>query len=163
MEPRRSDLTKRAYRILILAAAFFLIGLFFFFRDNAPPPPEAARNFSANPPAGPDLWINPILSKYPAPDVFSKFEYDERGFNGEKTLIFRGQCRDKYLTILIFPEKFDYRKDPTKAVKNLASACSSGEDFSYELSRESFQNNPAGGYYYILADQGEQGVWYNPR
>lgn len=141
----------REHRILAVAIIFFLIGVFFYFTDKERGMEKIENNGKPMQLQTGQSFMDPLLAKYPEPSKFQKISPDKREISAE--------CRDTYLTILIFPADTDYRNDITKAVFNKAFPCIKEELFHYNLGKD-FKD---GNYYVIAADQGTEGTWYNPR
>lgn len=95
------------------------------------------------------------LKSYPDPSRFKEFKYqgEDLGFNSE--------CSDKYYTVLIYDEDVDYRTNPSSAKFNQASECPQSKKFKFTVGQDTGLQE--GKYYIIIADQGEEGNWYNPR
>lgn len=152
----------REYRILAIAVIFFFVGLFFFIKDGSP-------NIGNDKPTGgisilnPSSSLSPSMAKFPSPSKFPEFAYDSSGINNKDSLEISSACHDAYLTILIFPANLDYRQDVSKAVYNKAFLCDKGKPFVYELNTSEISTLRFGTYYFITADQGTDGTWYDPR
>lgn len=95
------------------------------------------------------------LKSYPDPDKFRTFEYKN------KDLEVGGECSDSYYTILIYSKDADYRTNPASAKFNQAIECPANKKFSFKVDSSTGLN--PGKYYIIIADQGKEGSWYNPR
>ena len=95
------------------------------------------------------------FKNYPSPSSFKIV----RGDMGK--IIVSGECRDKYLTFLIYKIDTDYRYNPQSAVVNKAFPCSKNLVFNETV--ELGGNFGNSDYYLITADQGTKGTWYNPR
>ena len=95
------------------------------------------------------------LKSYPDPDKFKTFEYKN------SDLEFDGECSGRYYTILIYNKGVDYRANPASAKLNQALECPANKKFIFKL--DSNTGLIPGKYYIIFADQGQNGVWYNPR
>lgn len=104
-----------------------------------------------------NLNINNFRSNLPEPNKFPSFVYPQK-----KSLDIKIKCADVYYTILIFNSKDDYRKNPEVARFNKAFPCSKNETFRQSIDLTTL-NLASGRYYYIIADQGEKGSWYNPK
>lgn len=141
----------REYRILAVAIIFFLIGVFFYFTDKERGVEKIENSGKSEQLQVERGFMDPLLAKYPEPSKFQKISADKRDVSAE--------CRDTYLTILVFPTEVDYRNDITKAVFNKAFPCVKGELFRYDFEKD-FKD---GNYYVIIADQRTEGTWYNPR
>jgi len=96
------------------------------------------------------------LKKFPAPETFRTFN------RTEKELSISGNCSDKYYTIIIYKKGIDYRDKPSAAVFNTAFDCPSGGLFNRKISLSDI-NLGGSDYYVIVANQGNEGTWYNPR
>ncbi|MGC9610980.1 MAG: hypothetical protein ABSE68_02055 [Minisyncoccia bacterium] len=156
---------RRVYRILAIAIIFFVAGIFFFYKDKNSEVSDAPKvsDYKNLQVVGDTSFQDPLFSKFPSPDKFQKFTYDKIGINGGDSFLVSAQCVDAFLTVLIFPSVVDYRKDVAKAVFNKAFGCAAGEKFNHEVVKSDLANYGFGSYYVILADQGRQGMWYNPR
>lgn len=73
-----------------------------------------------------------------------------------------GTCADKYYAVLIYEDEFDYRKTPEAARLNRASKCQTGGFFNTVINPKDI-GLLTEKYYIIIADQGKEGSWYNPR
>lgn len=150
---------ERSYRVLGLAFFLFLLGAagMWLRGDHTPDP-------STRPPNTREAGVSAALfAGYPAPSQFKTVVKTSDGFAGEDLLTFSGFCRDAYLTILLFRKNMDYRVDPARAVVNRAMPCPPLRRFSYELSLKDIPSMETGEYYAFVADQGDAGLWYNPR
>ncbi|MCX6794423.1 MAG: hypothetical protein NTY31_00255 [Candidatus Falkowbacteria bacterium] len=98
----------------------------------------------------------------PPPSQFSYFNYDLASLNTKNTLSIEIKCQAAYYTILVFSSKDDYRENPAAARFNQATPCRLGEEIKRSLDLKEL-NLTAGRYYYIRADQGQAGSWYNAR
>lgn len=165
MEIKEERTTNKIYRILAIALVFFAAGAFFFYKDkrNGVNDVPEATNYQNIQIANNTPFQDPIFSKFPSPDKFQKFIYDKTGINGGDSFPISVQCGDAFLTVLIFPSAVDYRQDVAKAIFNRAFGCATGEKFSHEIIKNDLVNYGFGSYYLIIADQGLQGMWYNPR
>ncbi len=152
----------KAKRILFLAVVIALFGLFFSGQtilNKFKPESEMVLNNNK-----PDQYSKlEQIANYPAPSEFQQINYDGIELTEQNSIIFETSCSDKYITILVFPQDTDYRQDPSRAVINKAFECPWQRKFSYEFSFADLKTLPHGGYYGFLADQGESGLWYNPR
>lgn len=107
------------------------------------------------------------LKSYPDSSQFGYFDYEG------KDLEFNGECSDRYFTILIYDEEADYRANPSSAKFNQAFEClqnpervalrpyGAGNKFKFIIDQST--GLAEGKYYIIIADQGKEGIWYNPR
>lgn len=95
------------------------------------------------------------LKSYPEPDKFKHFEYKNNG------LKFYGTCSDSYYTVLVYSAEIDYRNNPASAKLNQAFGCPKNKKFEFRITQDSGLSE--GKYYIIIADQGKEGNWYNPR
>lgn len=95
------------------------------------------------------------LKSYPDPSKFKSFEYKN------KDLEFNGECSDVYYTILIYGKGVDYRANPASAKFNQAFECPKNKKFNFVVDQNT--GLAEGKYYIIIADQGKEGNWYNPR
>lgn len=95
------------------------------------------------------------LKSYPEPNKFKNFEYKNND------LRFNGECSDLYYTILIYSEGIDYRPDPASAKFNQAFECPKNKKFNFVADQNTGLSE--GKYYIIIADQGKDNTWYNPR
>jgi hypothetical protein len=151
----------KAKRILVLAVIIAGIGLFFSVQEilekfNS----NSATVFGENQKSYSKLEQ---VANYPEPAKFQQINYDGVELTEQNSVFFESNCSDKYITILVFPRDTDYRQDPSRAVINKAFECPWQKKFSYEFSFADLKNLPHGRYYGFLADQGEVGLWYNPR
>lgn len=96
------------------------------------------------------------LKSYPDPSRFSYFDASQ------KVLPIFGPCRDAYYAVIIYPISVDYRDNPAGARYNTAKPCKKGTTFNEQIDLTAL-NLADGKYYYIVADQGNEGIWYNPR
>ncbi len=156
---------KKSYKILIFSLIILGLAIFFYWKgingqkDNK-------ENFQVIP-LSPGFGIandnsdgDGLDLSWPAPNKFHSFVYDQ--LSSVKTLKIQDECQNAYLTVLIFSKNDDYRIHPASAKFNRAFECSLGQIFSQEINLTSL-NLLAGNYYYFLADQGQEGSWYNPR
>lgn len=97
--------------------------------------------------------------KLPESTEFKSFSYDQ---TVGKMIGVSGSCSDAYYAIVIFRAKDDYRKNPAASVFNQAFECPTDHKFSNGIELKNF-NLPSGEYYFLVADQGNKGTWYNPR
>lgn len=95
------------------------------------------------------------LKSYPEPNKFRPLEYKN------KDLEFSGECSDLYYTVLVYPKNIDYRKNPASAKVNQAFECPRNRKFKTTIGQNAGLAEEK--YYIIIADQGEEGNWYNPR
>lgn len=107
------------------------------------------------------------LKAYPDPSHFKDFKHEGND------LEFNGECSDLYYTILIYGKDIDYRTDPASAKFNQAFECpknpegvapqpyGAGKKFNFTVDQNTGLSE--GKYYIIIADQGKDGTWYNPR
>ena len=151
----------KAKKILVLAVIIAGTGLFFSIQG-------ILEKFNSNPDANfgenqKNYSKLEQIAHYPEPSKFQQINYDGVELTEQNSVIFESNCSDKYITILIFPRDTDYRQDPSRAVVNKAFECPQQKKFSYEFSFADLKNLPHGWYYGFLADQGESGLWYNPR
>lgn len=169
------DRLKREYRLIALAVVFFLAGGIFFWYDSSlpsssklPPPSagNAAQGLSVQTAPSQERGgnaLDPDFAKFPAPSQFKTFAYGKNGINGSATLPISATCQDPYITVLIFPATIDYRGDINAAIYNEAFPCKPGQAFTLTLATSDIATAPFGNYYFIIADQGTTGTWYNPR
>lgn len=109
------------------------------------------------------------LKSYPEPDKFRHFEYSEPsrqnggsyGAGKNSDIEFNGECSDLYYTILIYSKDIDYRKNPASAKLNQAFECPKTKKFKFRIAQDT--GLAKGKYYIIIADQGKEGTWFNPR
>ncbi len=164
----KSDVLRRSYRIVALAAIFFVVGVVFFIFDwrlraTQPTAPNFGGEAAPAPVAGePRAPLSP-LANYPAPATFERMTYDGKKAADQNYIEIGGKCTDMYFTVVIFPADFDYRNDPTRAVLNRATICPPEKTFTLHLTAADLRSLPKGEYYVIVADQGQSGLWYNPR
>jgi len=161
---------KKTYKILGLSILILILSLVFFFWRGK----EITKNLETKNNQGQfrvqplsqgfveinsDRWQTDIHNQInlPSPDKFNTFSYPQTKSLKTKTL-----CADTYLTVLIFNLKDDYRQNPGAAKFNSAFPCRKGEEFIKIIDLEKI-NLSQGKYYYIIADQGSTGSWYNPR
>lgn len=97
--------------------------------------------------------------KLPESTEFKSFSYDQ---TVGKMIGVSGSCSDAYYAIVIFRAKDDYRKNPAASVFNQAFECPTDHKFSNGIELKNF-NLPSGEYYFLVANQGNKGTWYNPR
>lgn len=175
---------KKSYKILFLSFVILILALVFFlwrgrelyqaikpssqFRLTPLSPGFTIESGSGSPQFDFDI------SKLPSPNKFSSFSYNPSDPNRKKTLELKIECHDAYYTILIFNIKDDYRQNPGAARFNQAAPCPPrlaresgeagqiGEKIKRSIDLEKL-NLSTGKYYYIIADQGSTGSWYNPR
>jgi len=95
------------------------------------------------------------LKSYPTPENFKTFEYKNND------LEFNGECSDLYYTILVYNKGVDYRVNPASAKLNQALECPAYKKFKFTVDKNIRLSE--GKYYIIFADQGKDGIWYNPR
>lgn len=96
------------------------------------------------------------LAKYPEPEKFTRVKA------GQPRLDLSGACKDTYVTVLIFERGVDYRRQPEMAKFNRAFDCPRGGLFWQTIDVENLGLKDVD-HYVIMADQGEQNFWYNPR
>lgn len=155
-----NNIESKTKRIIILSISFFLLGIVFFSFDlylnskskNAPKKLEEKSVATDSP-----------LKNYPDPVNFKYFNYSKNEILPENTLNYSGKCSAKYVTILVFPEQFDYRSDPAKAVVNRAIFCPENGNFEYSIKLNELPLIEENRYYTFVADQNEGQMWYNPR
>ena len=156
------NFTVKFKRILILGIA--VVGVFFLNKTLVSNNTEPRSGFAIQPLsrgfslAESGINFEPYKNKlksYPEPESFKKVNY-----NGQ-TIELENKCSDLYYTILIYPESIDYREDPASAKFNQAFECPGNKKFSFKVDPNAGLN--PGKYYIIIADQGENGQWYNPR
>jgi hypothetical protein len=170
MHSHSTDILKKSYKILAISAALFLFGGGALLWDKVQPrtevrQPEYHAPLSLEP--APD-GKNPArqasaIKNYPAPSTFHHFAYSESEIRTENTLHFGGTCSDELFTTLVFRSDIDYRADPSSAVINRAYPCPKSKSVSIDLLFSDLRGFHDGEYYAIVADQGNKGVWYNPR
>ena len=97
--------------------------------------------------------------KLPEAVQFKSFTYNQ---TVGKTITVSGSCKDSYFTIVMFRSTDDYKKNPASAVFNQAFPCPTNHSFSQSIDVKN-SNIPSGHYYFFVADQGNTGLWYNPR
>lgn len=152
----------REYRVLAIAAAFFLVGLFLFLRDTAAPAPSGGQSAPVR--AGQAGGaLSPLFANDPSPSQFRTFIYNGTSLNGQPSLAISATCHDAYIAILIFPSAVDYRSDVSRAVYNVASPCTPGQQFMASITPADLGGAAAGTYYFFSADQGTSGAWYDPK
>ncbi len=83
---------------------------------------------------------------------------DGRILLSEKILISEIECRDRFITFLIYKNGVDWTKNPEKYLFNKAFDCVF--PIIIVLDSPVFEN---GNYILLKADQGESGAWYNPQ
>lgn len=106
-----------------------------------------------------------VFRDYRDPEDFKQITYPSEKNNlfiGRDAISIIDRCNDAHYTLLIFRADIDYRKAPSAAVYNSASSCEKGEVIRITIQIENLSLT-SGRYYYFIADQGESGVWYNPR
>jgi hypothetical protein len=153
--------------LLILAALFFVSGLFFFIGDmgggaSSTPSPSIvgsinATNNVSSAAAVADSGSAAVLAKMPAPSSFEHFTY-----HAGQPVFIAGHCTSAYYTVLVYPAKKDYRKNPQFAVYNVATPCPSVGSFTENLIFSSSGFTEGTSYYLIRAEQGAFGSWYDP-
>jgi hypothetical protein len=157
----QEQILKKSYKILILAIIIFILGLTFFFL-RAKDIFKTKSNYQVIPlsPGFTNVLEGESidLKKLPPPKEFSHFIFN--GFN--KQLKIKGECHDAFLTALLFEDGVDYREHPQLAKFNSAFSCKKGEVFETVINLSDISLKP-GKYYYIIADQGNEGTWYHPR
>ncbi len=170
---------KKSYKILGLSFAILILALLFFFwrgRELYRAVNPVAGHFqlaplspgfteiggSESPLANKPRADSYNLTNLPPPANFSSFSYNPLDQNGKKTLDLEIECQDAYYAVLIFNIKDDYRQNSGAARFNQAAPCQIGEKIERSIDLEKL-NLSAGKYYYIVADQGLTGSWYNPR
>lgn len=99
----------------------------------------------------------PVVIEGPAKSAFEEIELPS-----EEQVVRSLVCADAYYVVALFPADADYRTEPRRAVYNTASPCVKGEPVEATLLL-SLVTAPAGSYYMVVADQGVEGTWYNPR
>lgn len=97
------------------------------------------------------------LQDYPDPVKFKHF-----GISALPLKII-DSCKDDYYAALVYNKDIDYRKNPAAALVNKAYQCPGDGKFIFELLKEDLIKYDSGNFYVIIADQGEKGIWYNPR
>ena len=157
----QEQILKKSYKILILAIIIFILGLTFFFL-RAKDIFKTKSRYEVMP-LSPGFTNalegeNVDLKKLPPPEKFSHFVFN--GMNNQ--LKIKKECNDIFYTILIFEDGVDYREHPQSAKFNSAFSCKKGENFEAVINLSDISLKP-GKYYYIIADQGNEGTWYNPR
>jgi len=152
---------KKSYKILFLAIIIFILSLIFFFTKKGNFP-KTKPNYEAIPLSPGFTNIrdeqNINLIKLPPPEKFPHFVLKE----GSNQLKIQNKCNDAFYTVLIFENGVDYRENPQLAKFNSAFVCQRGEIFEKLINLSDIPLKP-GKYYYIIADQGNEGTWYNPR
>jgi hypothetical protein len=96
---------------------------------------------------------------------FKKIKKNKENFIGvisvsqdNKNLIFKGSCSLKYFVILGYRNADDYIKNPSNFIYNKAFECKNSK-FYYELN-DLPRNLPEGIYYFLVAEQNENSLWY---
>jgi hypothetical protein len=159
MNEINKKILKKSYKILFLAALIFILVIFFVFFFKK----DLRSNFNVTP-LSPgfttSLESENVLDfkKLPPPSKFNHFIFN--GLNSK--LKIKTTCNDSFYTILIFKESDDYRFNPQLSKFNSAFPCNKEEQIEKEIDLKDLNFQP-GKYYYIIADQGEKGTWYNPR
>ena len=162
------EISKKTYRILIIAFLFFIAGGFLFlksvgvsFLKNGGDGKMKLELWPSGFSGAPIIGSEPLkLNNFPEPSKFKSFAFDPQK-NAGKTINVSGACKDFYYTILIFPEGVDYRESPYEARYNTASPCPPGGEFKKSINLSAL-NLTKGNYYIVRADQGEKSAWYNP-
>ncbi|TSC90968.1 MAG: hypothetical protein CEN90_695 [Parcubacteria group bacterium Licking1014_17] len=160
-----------------LAVAGVFLYLFFAFRNENSPVlknnSQGAGNFKVLPLSQGfsllgaqigDALESGGLKSLPPPEDFRHFDYPKDSFFDypKNILNVSGKCNDFYKTVLIYGADSDYRQNPEMAKFNEALRCKKGEMFEEKIDL-SLLNITEGGYYVIVADQGKEGSWYNPK
>jgi hypothetical protein len=172
MQKKQAEkILKKSYRILALSTALFLlVAVSFAWRFSASQKQtvnstNAKTDFSVQP-LSPQFSSSPAsgdngqsLNGYPVPESFKHFQYNPKG---NQNLPVNIKCADAYAVVMIFPAGVDYRANPSSARLNKAFSCSLGQETMENIDL-SILNLPSGAYYYMMADQGLTGEWYNPR
>lgn len=158
-----SERIKKEYRLLALAVVFFLAGAIFFWYDASLPSSKPQSPTGASPQGVSVQSLDPDFANDPPPSRFKTFIYNNNGINGYSTFSVPAVCDAPYIAFLIFPASIDYRGDVTGAVYNDAFPCTSGTPFNLTVATSDIAPAPFGTYYFIVADQGATGAWYNPR
>lgn len=156
------NIPTRLKKILVLGVA--TVGVIFLNKILFSNRPELGQGFAvqplskgfslAEPGIGFESYKNKLKS-YPDPDKYKTFEYKN------SDLEFSGECSDRYYTILIYNKGVDYRANPASAKFNQAFECPANGEFKFKI--DSNIGLIPGKYYIIVADQGKEGGWYNPR
>ncbi|MFA6365157.1 MAG: hypothetical protein WCW78_02025 [Candidatus Paceibacterota bacterium] len=149
---------KKEYRILALAIVMFGAGALFFFYDKAQMVKVAEVHRTGQEDSNQTIE-QPILKNMPLPSTFKLFSYVPNGDIPEVSDV----CHDAYIAVLLFKANLDYRKDAARASFNRAFACVAGQSFHFAFSENDKKDFLAGEYYSIVADEGREGAWYNPR
>lgn len=155
-----SELEKKSKRLIILGISFFVLGVVFFIAEVVSKNDSQEKNIEVQ---EKPIIADSVLKNYPNPESFKSFIYNKEEIHPENILAYSGKCESKYVTFLIFPSEFDYRDDPTKAVVNRAIPCPENGQFDYAIQIRELSVLADRQYYTFVADQGDKGVWYNPR
>lgn len=94
----------------------------------------------------------------PPPAQLKHFDYSP----SLTELDIQDKCSAAYYTILIYNAADDYRYNPSVNKFNQAFVCATKGAVEQKIILKNLNLTP-GTYYYLVADQGTTGVWYNPR
>ncbi|MFA6135854.1 MAG: hypothetical protein WC705_00595 [Candidatus Paceibacterota bacterium] len=158
-----NQVIKKIYRIAFFAFIILVITSVFYFFDgkkesNLPLVENSGiKNQSSN-----NIPSDSPLKNYPSPDSFRKFFVNNQK-EVDLDIIINDKCEGNYYAFIVFSSADDYRADPSRAVINKSEKCFEEKTFSFSLNSKIKNLLLPGNYYFIIADQNETGIWYNPR
>lgn len=95
-------------------------------------------------------------STWPAPETFAHVS----GALLARGWTVRGNCHEKYYTVVVYPASTDYRQDATRFIYNQAHPCVN-QEFEHLITVDTIATS-SDQYYVVRADQKDEGTWFNP-